>query len=69
MSKKGDPYDNACAETFFHSFKVEAIFDEKFTGHEDLRNVIVNYIEIFYNRRRLHSYLGYKSPCEFEEAA
>ena len=47
MSKKGVPYDNACAETFYHSFKVETIFDEKFAGNEDLKKAIVNYMEIF----------------------
>jgi len=69
MSKKGDPYDNACAETFFHSFKVEWIYDNKFVGYEDLRVSIIEYIEIFYNRQRLHSYLDYMTPCEFEMAA
>ncbi|NCU32886.1 MAG: IS3 family transposase [Candidatus Moranbacteria bacterium] len=69
MSKKGDCYDNACAETFFHSFKVEWIYGEKFTGYDDLRASALEYIEIFYNRQRLHSYLGYKTPAEFEKVA
>lgn len=69
MSKKGDCYDNACAETFFHSFKVEWIYGEKFMGYDDLRVAVLEYIEIFYNRQRLHSYLGYKTPAEFENVA
>jgi transposase InsO family protein len=69
MSKKGNCYDNACAETFFHSFKVEWIYGEKFMGYDDLRVAVLEYIEIFYNRQRLHSYLGYKTPAEFENVA
>lgn len=69
MSKKGDCYDNACAETFFHSFKVEWIYDEEFVSHEVCRASVIEYIEIFYNQQRLHSYLGYKTPCEFELVA
>lgn len=69
MSKKGNCYDNACAETFFHSFKVEWIYGEKFIGYDDLRAAVLEYIEIFYNRQRLHSYLGYKTPVEFEKVA
>lgn len=69
MSKKGDCYDNACAETFFHSFKVEWIYGEKCIGYDDLRAAVLEYIEIFYNRQRLHSYLGYKTPVEFENVA
>lgn len=69
MSKKGDCYDNACAETFFHSFKVEWVFDKIFKSYDECIESITEYIEIFYNRQRLHSYLGYKTPYEFEKAA
>lgn len=69
MSKKGDCYDNACAETFFHSIKVEWVYGEKFIGYDDLRASVLEYIEIFYNRQRLHSYLGYLTPVEFENVA
>ncbi len=69
MSKKGDCYDNACAETFFHSLKVEWVYDETFATHEICKSSVIEYIEVFYNRQRLHSYLGYKTPCEFELAA
>ena len=66
MSKKGDPYDNACAESFFHSLKVEWIFGEIFASRTACRESLVEYIEIFYNRQRLHSYLNYQTPCEYE---
>lgn len=69
MSNKGDCYDNACAESFFHSFKVEWIYGKKFIDRDDLRASVLEYIEIFYNRQRLHSYLGYKTPVEFENVA
>lgn len=69
MSKKGDCYDNACAETFFHSLKVEWIYGKKIVSYDDLRASMLEYIEIFYNMQRLHSYLGYKTPAEFENVA
>ena len=66
MSSPGNPCDNACAEFFFHSFKVEWIHDKKFHGISDLYSSVLQYIEVFYNRQRLHSYLGYLSPVSFE---
>ena len=69
MSKKGDCYDNACAETFFHSLKVEWIYGNSFRTREECRQSVIEYIEVFYNRQRLHSYLGYTTPCQFEQAA
>jgi putative transposase len=66
MSRKGDCWDNACAETFFASLKTELIGDRIFQTREQGRREIFEYIEVFYNRRRLHSYLGYLSPEEFE---
>lgn len=69
MSKKGDCYDNACAETFFHSLKVEWIFGKSYKTRKQCLNDIRYYIEIFFNRRRLHSYLGYRSPDAYEKAA
>ena len=69
MSKKGDCYDNACAETFFHSLKVEWIYGNNFRNRQECRQSIIEYIEIFYNRQRLHSYLGYRTPCQFEQVA
>lgn len=67
MSGKGNCYDNAVAESFFHSLKVELIYDEKFLSRQQAKSRIFEYIEIFYNRERLHSTLGYCSPTFFEE--
>ena len=69
MSRKGDCWDNACAETFFASLKTELIGDRIFVTREQARREIFEYIEVFYNRRRLHSYLGYLTPHEFESSA
>jgi transposase InsO family protein len=69
MSRKGDCWDNACAETFFASLKTELIGDRIFVTREQARREIFEYIEVFYNRRRLHSYLGYLTPHEFEYSA
>lgn len=69
MSKKGDCYDNACAETFFHSLKVEWIYGKSYLTRQLCADDIRNYIEIFFNRQRLHSYLGYRSPVAFEKTA
>ena len=66
MSRKGDCWDNACAETFFASLKTELIGDRIFVTREQARREIFEYIEVFYNRQRLHSYLGYLTPHEFE---
>lgn len=68
MSRKGCCYDNACAESFFHSLKVEAIHGERITTREELRERVFEYIELDYNRTRLHSTLGYVSPSQFEQA-
>ena len=67
MSAKGCCYDNACSESFFHSLKVEAIHGEKFETRAQMRETVFGYIEVDYNRQRLHSYLDYQSPEEFEQ--
>ena len=67
MSKKGDCWDNAVAESFFHSLKTELIHHEKFLTRSQANEKIFEYIEIFYNRQRLHSSNGYMSPTEFED--
>lgn len=67
MSKKGDCWDNAVAESFFHSLKTELIHHEKFLTRSQANEKIFEYIEIFYNRQRLHSSNNYMSPSEFEE--
>jgi putative transposase len=66
MSKKGDCYDNAAMESWNHSFKVEAIHGERFSTRSDAKNQVFEYIEVYYNRKRLHSKLGYLSPEAFE---
>lgn len=66
MSKRGDCYDNAAMESWNHSFKVEAIHGERFKSRQDAKAHIFDYIEVYYNRQRLHSRLGYMTPELFE---
>lgn len=66
MSRKANCWDNAVAESFFRSLKVEAIQGVKFENRTDAEKTIFNYIENFYNNRRLHSFLLYKSPKQWE---
>lgn len=66
MSGRGNCYDNAQAESFFSRFKAELIEDGSFENIEQARSEIFSYIEGYYNRVRLHSSLGYKSPLEYE---
>lgn len=67
MSRKGDCWDNAVAESFFGSLKTERVFFTNYKTREEARRDIVDYIEMFYNSNRRHSYLGYLCPKEFEE--
>ena len=69
MSRRGNPYDNAVAESFFRTLKVELVYRRRFRTRAEAKAAIVEYIELFYNRRRLHSSLGYLSPAEYEELA
>jgi len=66
MSRKGDCWDNAVMESFFATLKTELIYQERFSTREDAKSKIFDYIEVFYNRKRRHSSLGYKSPVNFE---
>lgn len=66
MSRRGDCYDNAIIETFFGRLKTELIGGRLYRSRAEARRSIFEYIEVFYNRRRLHSSLGYMSPEEFE---
>lgn len=66
MSAKGCCYDNACAESFFHSLKIECIHGERFISREIMRTTVFNYIECDYNRWRSHSVCGGLSPEQFE---
>jgi putative transposase len=67
MSRKGDCWDNAVAESFFHTLKVELILCKLYNTRQEVKTAIFEYIEIFYNRQRRHSYLGYLSPVDFEK--
>lgn len=64
MSRRGNCYDNAVVESFFSTLKHE--LGEDFDSHEHARRELFEYIEVFYNQRRKHSALGYKSPAQFE---
>jgi transposase InsO family protein len=67
MSGKGNCFDNAVTETFFHTLKTELMFDCVFKTREEAKSAIFEYIEVFYNRERRHSTLGYCSPVKFEQ--
>ncbi len=67
MSRKGDCWDNAVAESFFHTLKVELIHGKTYNTRQQAKTAIFEYIEVFYNRQRRHSYLGYLSPVDFEK--
>ena len=66
MSRKGECLDNAVAESFFGTLKTELVDHEDYRTKVEARQSLFEYIEIFYNRRRRHSYLGYVSPVEYE---
>jgi putative transposase len=66
MSKKGDCYDNAAMESWNHSLKVESIHGQRFETRAEAMAEVFEYINIYYNRQRLHSSLGYLSPEAFE---
>ena len=69
MSRRGDCYDNAVVESFFGTLKQELVHHARWTSLEDARAAIHDYIEVFYNRQRLHSALGYKTPAEVDQEA
>lgn len=66
MSRSGCCYDNAVMESFFHTLKTEFVHHEKFTTKQQAKAAIFEWIEVFYNRKRLHSSIGYKTPVAFE---
>jgi len=67
MSRKGNCYDNACVESFHSILKRELVYLERFETREQAKKRIFEYIEIFYNRKRIHSALHYATPCQFEQ--
>lgn len=68
MSRKGNCWDNAVAESFFATMKRELVHGRRWSNRLELRTALFEYIEVFYNRRRLHSSIGYKTPAEVEQA-
>jgi putative transposase len=68
MSRKGECYDNAVAESFFGTLETELVDDKDYRTREQAKQSLFEYIEVFYNRQRRHSYLGYVSPDEYERA-
>jgi putative transposase len=66
MSRKGTCWDNAVAESFFHSLKVEAVHGITFRTKDEARRAVFDWIECFYNTKRRHFALGYLSPADFE---
>jgi putative transposase len=66
MSRRANCWDNAVAESFFATLKVELIYRKKWSTRDELRRAVFEYIEVFYNRARLHSTLDYKSPAQVE---
>jgi len=69
MSRRGDCWDNAVAESFFATLKTELVCQSHWQTRREARGAILENIELFYNRRRLHSSLGYLSRVDFERQA
>ena len=69
MSRKGDCWDNAVAESFFHTLKVELVHRYRFRTRNEAKRKIFEYVEMYYNRKRAHSALGFLSPFEYERQA
>jgi putative transposase len=67
MSRKGNCWDNAVAESFFHTLKTELVYMEDFNTHEQAQTAVFEYIEVFYNRQRCHSANGYLAPLVYEQ--
>jgi len=66
MSRKGNCWDNACVESFFGTLKKELVHHRRYRTREEAKQDIFEWIEVFYNRQRRHSTLGFRSPAEFE---
>lgn len=66
MSRKGNCWDNAVAESFFATLKTELVHGEDWHTRDEARAALSEYIEVWYNRVRRHSTLGYKSPVQYE---
>ncbi len=68
MSRRGDCWDNAVVESFFATLKKEEVHREDYLTHAQAKASLFYYIEVFYNRKRRHSALGYISPHDYEQA-
>jgi transposase InsO family protein len=66
MSRKGNCWDNACTESFWATFKTELVYRQQYATRDQAKQSIFEYVEVFYNRKRLHSSLDYLSPEAFE---
>ena len=69
MSRKGNCYDNAVAESFFSNLKNELVYHSDYHNRDEARAAVFKYIEVFYNRKRLHQTLAYQSPAQYEALA
>ncbi len=69
MSRKGNCWDNAVMESFFGTLKTELVYHRSYETRSEAQSEIFEYIEVFYNRQRLHSALGYRRPAEYENVA
>ncbi len=67
MSRKGNCWDNAVMERFFLNLKMERVWQHDYANHAEAQADIADYIVGFYNPIRLHSTLGYRSPCQYEQ--
>jgi transposase InsO family protein len=67
MSRQGNCLDNAAAESFFHTLKAEEVYGQSYETRQEAKSCIFEYIEVFYNRKRRHSYFGLESPQVFED--
>ena len=69
MSRKGDVYDNAVAESFFGTLKTELVSQARYATRDEARRALFEWTEVFYSRQRLHSSLDYRSPADYESVA
>jgi putative transposase len=69
MSRNGNPYDNAACESFMKTLKYDEVYRNEYRDFEDARSSIGQFLDVVYNRQRLHSALGYRAPADFEEGA
>ncbi|MBI4428344.1 MAG: IS3 family transposase [Ignavibacteriales bacterium] len=67
ISRTGNCYENAVTESFFHTFKIEHVFFSRFETRQKTRTSVFDYIELFYNRQRIHSTINNLSPMQYEQ--